>query len=325
MTVRAGWLMATFAAFPTFACAADGSATRDGAGDASSVASTAELDPGVRMMIETAIAKGDEATVKAVLAVARQAAPANTREIDVLEQTWRARMAAQAALAQQDRLVQLHEATPFEYWKGEVELGVSRSTGTTSQFGLLGSLDLKRTGIAWSHELSARAEVQSTNGQTTTERLLAAWQPHYHFAPKAYAYGLLQYEHDPLAGYDNRYALGAGLGVSALEGKRAKLELEGGPALRHVDDVDGTFHTRIAGRASLNLDWRVTPTLSFTQKTSVYLEGGDGNVLANTALDTKLIGNLKARLSYNLQYERNQPIGTAALNTQSRVTFVYGF
>src|SRR5262249_40929351 len=156
----------------TLASAA-GSGTPDGAGDASSAASEAPLDPGIRTMIETAIARNDEATVKTVLAVARQAAPNNKQEIDDLEQAWRTKVAAQAAEAQRDRLAQLHAATPFEYWKGEVELGVSRSTGTTSEFGLLGSLDLKRKGIDWTHELSARAEVQRTNGETTTERLLA--------------------------------------------------------------------------------------------------------------------------------------------------------
>lgn len=295
------------------------------AGDAPAAADVATLDPGIRKMIETAVAKGNEATVTSVLAVARQAAPDATAEIDALEQAWRTGLTERKARAQEEHLAQLRAAGLFDNWRGEVEFGASRSTGSTTNFGLLGALDLKREGIDWTHQLSARAEVQRTNGQTTTERTFAAWQPNYRFQTKTYAYGLAQYEHDPFAGYDDRYTLGGGLGYRALSSDRVKLEFEGGPTLRRVQEVDGDVQSRLAGRGSMNFNWRVTPTLSFSQKTAVYLEGEDGNLIANTALDTKLIGNLKARFSYNVQYERNPPIGTAGLNTQSRATFVYGF
>lgn len=314
-----------FALLPTTALAAENDEQPSAAGDAAAVPSTQTLDPGIRKMIETAIAKGNEATVRSVIAVARQAAPDAKAEIDEQEKAWRAHLAAKTAKAEEVRLAALRAAGPLEQWKGEVEAGAARTTGTNNNFGLLGSLDLKRQGIDWTHKLSARAEVQRTNGENTTERLFAAWQPNLRFEEKAYAYGLAQYERDPFAGYDNRYTLGGGLGVRAISSDRVKLELEGGPALRRVDETDGGVRSTIAGRGSVNLAWRITPTLSFTQKTAVYVEGRDGNVTANTGLDTKLIGNLKARFSYNVQYERNPPFGSSELNTQSRATFVYGF
>jgi putative salt-induced outer membrane protein len=305
---------------PAFAAQGQGAA-----GDAPGMAGAQGLDPGIRKMIETAIAKGDKATIESVLAVARQAAPEAAEEIDRHELTWRGQAAVTSAVVAQIRRAELRSASVVENWNGEVEAGASRSTGSTSNFGLLGSFDLKREGEEWVHRLTARAEVQSTNDETTTERVIAAWQPSYRFDDKVYAFGLAQYEHDPFAGYDHRYTLGGGLGWRAFTGDRFKLELEGGPTWRQVYEVDGVTRSSLAGRGSLNLDWRLTPTLSLTQKTAVYLEGDDGSVVANTALDTKLIGNLKARFSYNVQYERNPPIGTAALNTQSRATFVYGF
>lgn len=329
MLAKARWLTVVFAALPYTASAADTPADNRGpeaAGDAASAASTAPLDPGIRKMIETAIAKGNATTIASVFAVARQAAPEARQEIDEREQAWHAQVAVQTAQAKVEQIEKLRTASALSNWKGEIEAGASRSTGTSSSFGMLGALDLKREGVDWTHKLSARADVQSTNGETTTERVFAAWQPSYRFQERTYAYGLAQYEHDTFAGYDNRYTLGGGLGYQALDGARVKLELEGGPALRRIDEVDGGgIHSRIAGRGSLNLNWRVTPTLSLTQNTAVYIEGADGNVVANTALDTKLIGNLKARFSYNVQYERNPPVGTAELNTQSRATFVYSF
>ena len=306
-----------------------GFAAAQSAGDAAPLATAVVdadgLDPGIRKMIDTAIAQGNEATVASVLAVARQAAPEARREIDQLEAQWRTRLGERKALAEERHLAELRAASLLENWKGEVEFGASRSTGSTNNFGLLGALDLKREGIDWTHQLSARAEVQSTNDVTTAERIFAAWQPNYRFQDKTYAYGLAQYEHDPFAGYDSRYTLGGGLGYRALSSERVKLEFEGGPTLRRIEEIDGGVQSRLAGRGSMNFAWRVTPTLSLSQKTSVYLEGADGNLVANTALDTKLIGNLKARFSYNVQYERNPPIGTEGLNTQSRATFVYAF
>lgn len=298
----------------------------ESAGDASAATSPSPLDPGIRKMIETAIAKGDGATVTSVIATARQAAPEGKAEIDALEQGWRDQLAARSAEDKEARLAALREATVLQNWKGEIELGASRATGTTENFGLIGALNLKREGVDWTNQLTARAEVQSTNSQTSTERIIAAWQPNYRFGARTYAYGLSQYEHDPFAGYDNRYTLGGGLGFRAFDSTRLKLLLEGGPALRRVDEFDGGgVHSRIAARGSLSLDWRITPTLSLTQKTALYVEGEDGNIVSNTALDTRLIGNLKARFSYDVQYERNPALGASGLNTQSRATFVYGF
>jgi putative salt-induced outer membrane protein len=288
-------------------------------------ASSGALDPGIRRMIETAIAEGDEATIASVLAVARLAAPESRPEIDAHEADWRTRLAARNARSEEERLAGLRRAGVLENWDGEVEAGATRATGNAPNFGLLGSVNLKRAGDAWTHELSARGEVQRTNGETTTERIFAAWQPNYRFEEQAYAYGLAQYERDPFAGYDSRATLGGGLGYRPLIGRGLKLDIEGGPAFRRIKGIDGSDRSRIAARGSLDLAWRITPTLSFTQTAALFLEGGDGNLIANTALDTKLIGNLKARFSYNLQYERNPPVGTAELNTQTRATFVYDF
>jgi putative salt-induced outer membrane protein len=328
MTAAIRWLTgALCAVLPSLALAAaqPGATASSAAGDAGAVPSTAELDPGIRKMLETAIGQGDEATVLSVIKVARQAAPEAKQQIDEQEQSWRRQLAAKTAKAEADKLAAVRAASPLENWKGEVEFGASRSTGNSTGFGFLGSLDLKREGVEWTHALSARAEIQSTDGTTTAERIITAWQPSYRFQERTYAYGLVQYEHDRFAGYTGRYTLGGGLGYRPLDSGRLKLALEGGPALRHVNEVDGSERDRVAGRGSLDLAWRITPTLSFTQKTAVYVEGRDGNVVANTGLDTKLIGNLKARFSYNVQYERNPPIGSSELNTQSRATFVYGF
>ena len=114
-------------------------------------------------------------------------------------------------------------------WRGELELGAFRTTGTSSNFGVLGSLDVQREGLRWTHALLARAEFQSTNGKASMERNFARWQPKYRFGERTYVFGLAQYEHDLFAGYDDRYTLGGGIGYRAVTEDALLLEVGGCP------------------------------------------------------------------------------------------------
>jgi putative salt-induced outer membrane protein len=284
-----------------------------------------KLDPAVRQMIEIAIASGDQSTARNVLAVARQVSPDAASEIDALEDEWKASLAMQAAQAERVRVERLHRADFFKNWKGELELGAYRSTGNSRDLGMLGSLKLNREGLEWTHRLAAKVELRQSDGETSAERILASWQPGYRFQERAYAFGLAQYEHDPFASYDGRYTLGGGLGYRPINRKGLLLELEGGPAFRRVEEMDGPIRNQIVGRGSLNLDWQISPTLKFKHKTDIYLEAGYNNATATTAIDTTVIGNLQARFSYDVQYEEGIALGARNWNTQSRATFVYSF
>lgn len=283
------------------------------------------LPADVRLMIETAIAGGDEAAARHVIAVARKVAPRGGKEIDAMEKAWKNRLAVKTKEEEAKRMARLRNAGPFEIWSGNVEFGGFNSTGTSSSLGAFAAINLERATIDWSHKLVASADIQRTNGRTSAERLLASWQPNYRFDKQAYAFGIAQYERDPFAGYDTRAMLGVGMGYRAVDTPALKLEIEGGPGLRHTVPIDGYDRTHLVGRGSINLQWQLTPTLKLTQKTAVFLESNASNTVATTSLDTKLIGKLKSRISYNIQYEGNTPLGTHSLNTQSRVTFLYGF
>ncbi|WP_106639881.1 DUF481 domain-containing protein [Allosphingosinicella vermicomposti] len=279
----------------------------------------------VRAMIDAALDSGDAKAVETVLALARKANPDAIAEIDVIENAWRSDMTVRAAEAERVRTEELRAADMLDNWKGQVELGASRSTGNSDSLGLYGATNLEREGIQWRHKLSARADIQETNGQATTERVLAAWQPNFKFDDRLYIFGLGQYEHDRFLGYINRYTLGAGAGYGVLKGGPVTLDVEGGPALRHTDFYDDGRETKVAGRASMALAWKITPTFHFAQTGSLYLEKGDSSASASTTFDTKLIGALKARFSYNIQYERDAPAGRDPVDTLSRATLVYSF
>jgi putative salt-induced outer membrane protein len=283
------------------------------------------LPDGVRAMIEAAIASGDAKAIETVVRFARETHAFAGGEIDEIAERWRLRLAESEAQKRREQQIALQQGDLFDNWKGQVELGASRSTGRTSYIGVFGSLGVEREGMRWRHKILARAEIQEGRNVTDVERIIASWQPNYKFGDRLYAYGLTQYEADPVQGYDGRYTLGGGLGYAVLNAPTAKLDMEGGPALRHIDQVDDAPYSSIAARASLNFRWAITPTLELKQTSALYLEEGDSNASALTAVEAQLIGPLKGRFSYDVRYEDRLRSGGSQLDTLSRATLVYNF
>jgi len=279
----------------------------------------------VRSMIDAAMADGDAGSVATVIALARRTNPEAGAEIDVIEADWRTRLMERKAREAAEKQERLASAPMFENWSGKVEFGASRSTGSSNNFGLYGALSGERQGATWRHKLNARADIQRTNGVTTTERALASWQPNVKVRDRLYAYGLAQYEHDRFLGYRHRYTAGGGIGYGLIASGPVSLEVEGGPAYRFTDLTDGTRSTTLAGRGSLDFNWKITPTLQLSQTGSVYLEEGDRTATTLTALDTKLLDALKARFSYNIQHERDVLRAVDRTDTLTRATLIYSF
>lgn len=279
----------------------------------------------VRKMIEDAIAGGDEKAVAAVVRFAKQAVPAAADDIERMHKTFQQEAKARKEAEQRAKLEALAAAGPLEYWDGQAELGASRSTGNTENLGLYASLSGNREGISWRHKFLGRAEIQKTNGITTTERVLVSWQPNYKFEDRLYAFGIAQYEHDPRLGYESRITGGGGIGYGVIAKPDVKLDFEGGPAVRYTDEAANGESVTVAGRASVSLKWKLTPTLELSQNSALYYEPGDTSASALTALDTRLLGALKARLSYNLLYEADAPASAKSIDTITRATLVYSF
>ena len=93
--------------------------------------------------------------------------------------------------------------------------------------------------------------------------------------------------------------------------------------MRLVNQVAAETLTTLSARASVNLRWTLLPKLELTQASSLYLEGENRSASAVTSLDAQVIGPLKARLSYDVRYERL--IASSHLDTLGRATLVISF
>lgn len=292
---------------------------------ANSTAARAELPTPVRAMIDAAIATHDPAKVRTVVDIARQTNPADTAEIDDI---WSQFMADQKRLA--DEKAQMHErklreAGLFDNWNGKGELGATRSTGNTSEIGVSAKLMLERKGLSWRHKLTARVDYLRTDGKTTKEQYLAAYEPNYTIDDGLFAYGLAQFERDRFQGFAGRVSASAGLGYRVIERKDLHLSIKGGPAWRHTRLIDGTGKDAASALAALDFGWRFSKGLRLTQEASAYLESGNSTLTSATGLEAKISSRLAARLSYLVEYESNPPGNAIRTDTSSHVSLVYDF
>lgn len=291
-------------------------------------------DP-VRAMIDAAIETGDKGKVATVVELARLTNPDDADEIATIHQAFLDAQRKQEAIAEAREERAILAAGVFDNWSGKGEVGAFRSTGNNSNTGLTGNIELTRKGLDWSHRLRARADYQRSNGVTTRERYLAAYEPRYQINDRLFAYGLGQYEQDRFQGFGARYSASAGVGYRIIEEPGLTLDAKAGPAYRLTQYVSGENESRIGGLAGFDFDWAITDRLKFTQDSNLVAETGAAATIiidsSNTTLN--LISGLQfavtdkvsTRVSYQIDYESNPPAGTENTDTLSRFSVVYGF
>ena len=103
------------------------------------------------------------------------------------------------------------------------------------------------------------------------------------------------------------------------------LNVKGGPAWLQTQFVAGGSQSSLAGLVNADFAWRISPTITFRENATAYLESANTTLKSLTALDAKLSERLTGRLSYQIERNSNPPAGLANTDTLSRVTIIYGF
>ena len=286
-------------------------------------------------MIEAAIATGDAAKVQTVVDLAKQTNPDEAAAIDQIHGTFLARQQELAAAEKARKEEEIRTAGLFENWSGKGQVGAFQSSGNSNNVGVTLALDLQRTGIDWQHRFRGTADYQRSNGLTSREQLLAAYEPRYQIGKDLFAYALAQYERNRFQGFSSRYAVSGGVGYKVIGNDAAKLSVKAGPSWRLVDYIDGTQESSFGGLAGLDFDWRFADNLTFTQDANLVADGGAGatvivdsistSALLTSGLEAKISDGLTTRLSYTVDYDSNPPEGAVSTDTLTRFTLVYGF
>ena len=277
-----------------------------------------DIPPGIRAMLESAMAGGNADEVAAIAKHAARAAPDSAGDIRKLAAEWkRARDEAEART--------LREADLLELVTGRAELGGYLTSGNSENTGLNAAIDVQREGLSWRHKLRLQAEYQEDSGDVTRERYLAAYEPNWKIDDRAYVYGAAQFESDRFSGFDERYSLSVGAGYTVIKQPDLTLDVELGPAFRTTYFTDDTAEESIALRGSTGLVWKLLSTVSFRQDASAYVQRFNSTLSARSALQMKLLGPLSAQLSYVVQYESDPPAGRESTDTTTRGALIVDF
>lgn len=285
----------------------------------------AEIPPPVRALIDAAIATGDAEKVATVIDLARQTNPDDAAELAALHDAFkedRRRLAAAEQAAEQE---DIRAAGLLANWTGEGQVGAFRATGNSSNTGLSAGVKLERVGIDWRHKLTGLADYQRSNGVTTREQFLFAYEPNYQVSDRLYAYALGQYERDRFQGFSSRVSASGGLGYRVIREQDMTLSVKAGPAWRRTSLVGGGRTSRIAALGALDFDWKVSDTIKLTQDASAFLQSGNNSFISTTGVEAALGGSLSARLAYVVEHDTDPPRGAVKTDTLTRLTLVYGF
>ncbi|GAB5347679.1 DUF481 domain-containing protein [Alteriqipengyuania sp. 357] len=296
---------------------------------------TAAIPPDVQAMIDAAMATGDAKKIETVLELAKQTQPASVDEIKEIESAWRADQAEAQRLAEEHKQEEIRQAGVLDLWSGEGQVGAFVSTGNSEDTGLSVAVTMKREGIDWTHALRATADYQRSNGVTSRERYLVAYEPRFQMGENLFAYGLAQYEHDRFQGFDHRYAVSGGVGYTLIQSDSATLSIKAGPAYRVTERTDGVSLDRLAALFGADFDWKIADRVTFSQDANAVTETGgealviveSGNTTLNllSGIDFKINDRLRSRLSYQLEYNSAVRPNQEKTDTLTRFTLVYGF
>lgn len=285
------------------------------------LANTQDADPlpsTIRAMLEEAMNSGSETEVATIVKYAKAVSPEAAHAASQIAAKWSADKNASVEK-------QLREASFLALMKGRAELGGYLSAGNTENVGLTAQIELAREGINWRHKLRAQADYQKSQNVITRERYLAAYEPNWKLGPRAYVYGAAQYERDRFSGFNDRISISSGLGYTAISRPNMRLDLELGPAYRQTHFVDSSTESNIAGRGSVDFEWKFLRSMSFRQTASAYVQAANSTLASKTALSTRVIGPLSAQLSYTIQYESMPPANRKNTDTVSRAALVLDF
>lgn len=296
---------------------------------ASPAAAAADQHPSlpepVRAMIDAAIESQEEATVRAVLALAHKTNPDSGDEIEAIKLAYEGRLAIERTERQASKIEAIRTAGMLENWDGRGELGGFQSTGNANVIGVTAALSLNKVGYNWRHRFNGRVDYQESNGLVGREQYLATYEPNRRLSEHLFVFGFGQYESDRFQGFSNRYTLASGLRYELVDDGTITLSAKAGPAWRGVNFIDGTSLNELAALGAFDLNWKIAENITLTNNSNIILQPSNSTLVSQSGAIAKVASKLSVRLSYTVEYNTEPPIGSVGTDTLSRVTLIYDF
>ncbi len=218
----------------------------------------------------------------------------------------------------------LAEAAPRP-WSGELDIGVSVSTGNTQSTDLAAKLRGEYVLDRWTHHLQLDAVRKTESGETSEESTLAQWQTNYALDRRHYLFGATRWERDQFSGYQYQTSLSGGYGYRLWMSEQGQLAFEIGPGVRRSQLDNAQHHTEFVGRLRGDFTMQLSSNAEFNQEVKVIAGDKNTETEAVSALTVGITDAVALRLSFNLDHNSTVPIGTRKTNTSTTGSIVYRF
>lgn len=214
----------------------------------------------------------------------------------------------------------------FNGWSGEGELGFASTSGNTETESLNAKLGLTKEKGKWKHSASLESVRASTDDVTNVDRIEFKEKSEYKPGEKSYVFGKVRYEDDKFSGYDYQSSISFGAGSPFIKTDAHALDASAGIGYRKLKDTltQETLNDAIL-TADAKYEYIISKTGSFIEIISI--ETGDENthLKSETALKSKVSGNLASKISYVVKRNSDVPVGTEKTDKLLTVSLVYSF
>ncbi len=219
---------------------------------------------------------------------------------------------------------------------GEMSAAGTGKTGNTDSTDLGLGMKLRHETDRWRNILGVNYDWGSAEELETKNRAAGTYELARLLNDRIYGFGRAAYEQDAFSGYEYRSVLGGGLGVDVIRGDNRTWSLQGGPAYR-LDEIEPQFdatgalaapgetQTAIALNLGSRFETQVNDAVSIRNDTDVTSSVDTTTLLNSTALTSQLMGDIAARLSFDVAHDTNAPFGKENTDTTTRVALVYSF
>ncbi|MEX2449892.1 MAG: DUF481 domain-containing protein [Rhodospirillales bacterium] len=229
---------------------------------------------------------------------------------------------------------------PERNWSGETALGGSFRSGTVRSVNANANFKLIYKTGPWQTEGVVDFDYDRSNSVTSTQRLRLKGKPRRDITERLYGFGIAEYEDDRFSGFDYQVTEGVGVGYRLIESPTFRVDVEGGPSLRQSKiEQSKNINHELLGRLATNIAWEMSDTAKFTNETALLFSKNtievesastafiqDSTETRNvSALDMKIIGNLAARLSYEVSFRPDPPPNGKVTEMFGKISLVHSF
>jgi len=210
-------------------------------------------------------------------------------------------------------------------WNGEGGLGFTSTSGNTDSSTLSARLSLGKEHGNWVHNTRLDLLKSSSSGVDSADRIVFIQKSQYNFAEKTFTFGRLRHEEDKFSGFNHQTIVSIGVGHVFINGVKHNLEASAGAGYKDLETNLGEDNQEAVFDGEFKYAYKISETSEFNQ--NFLVESGSSNTYgkSETFLKLVIVGNLGAKLGYEVTHNTDVPVGTENTDTITTVTLVYSF